>query len=188
MAIGPQPAATPAAAPPLDPPLVRPSFQGLRVVPVTAPACCNDNHPSRRLAAAAIPAGRQRLTSHWRESGGRLECHWQIEPADETSAAARKQAGQVSPDAATLFGRPRIWNTPAWFFRQGSLLVLYTGGDVGLRTALQEQLGEPFAHRAEADKRKLSGLAPPGESTTRSPAPSTAAPVRPVAPDAAFTS
>jgi hypothetical protein len=61
----------------------------LHVLPDTAPAYCNDNRPRRRLAAAAKPAAeRQRLTSHWRECGGRLECHWQIEPADETSAEA----------------------------------------------------------------------------------------------------
>jgi hypothetical protein len=58
------------------------------VVPETAPAYRNDNRPGRRLAAAAKSAGRQRLTSHWRTVSGRLECHWQIEPADETSAEA----------------------------------------------------------------------------------------------------
>jgi hypothetical protein len=59
----------------------------LHVLPETAPAYCNDNRPRRRLAAAAKPAaGRQLLTSHWRECGGRLEYHWQIGPADESSA------------------------------------------------------------------------------------------------------
>jgi len=59
----------------------------LHVRPETAPAYCNDNRPRRHLAAAAKPAaGRQRLTSHWHKSGGRLECRWEIELADESSA------------------------------------------------------------------------------------------------------
>jgi hypothetical protein len=60
----------------------------LRAVPETAPAYCNDNRPRRRLAAAAKPAAGRRLASHWRTACGRLECYWQIEPADEILAEA----------------------------------------------------------------------------------------------------
>jgi hypothetical protein len=54
----------------------------------TAPAYCNDNRPGRALAAASKRAGRLRPRCHWRAVGGRLECYWQIESADETSAEA----------------------------------------------------------------------------------------------------
>jgi hypothetical protein len=60
----------------------------LHVLPETAPAYCNDNRPRRRSAAVAKPAGRQRSPSHWATVSGRLECHWQIEAADESSAKA----------------------------------------------------------------------------------------------------
>jgi hypothetical protein len=51
-----------------------------------APVYCNDNRPGRRPAAASKPAGQQRLTCHWRTAGGRLECYWQTEPADDAEA------------------------------------------------------------------------------------------------------
>ena len=57
------------------------------MVPQAAPARCNDNRPERRLAAA-LKHARPQLTCHWgaAAAGGRLECHWEIEPADETTA------------------------------------------------------------------------------------------------------
>ena len=58
----------------------------LRALPETASAYCNDNRPGRRLVPAAKSAGRQQLTSHWGTVAGRLECHWQIEPADQAPA------------------------------------------------------------------------------------------------------
>ena len=57
-------------------------------VPHTAPAYCNDNRPGRRLAAASKRAERLRPRCHWRAIGGRLECFWEIERADETPAEA----------------------------------------------------------------------------------------------------
>jgi hypothetical protein len=47
----------------------------------------NDNHPCPRPALPPF-AGPQRLASHWRPAttDGRLECNWQVEPADETQA------------------------------------------------------------------------------------------------------
>jgi hypothetical protein len=60
------------------------------MVPEAAPTYCIYNHPDRRLAAASRRARPQGLTCHWRAAaaGGRVECNWQIEPADETSAEA----------------------------------------------------------------------------------------------------
>jgi hypothetical protein len=60
------------------------------MVPEAAPLHCNDNRSDRRPAAALRQARLQGLTCHWRAAaaGGRLECHWQIEPADEASAEA----------------------------------------------------------------------------------------------------
>ena len=60
------------------------------VVPEAAPVHCNDNRPNRHLAAVSQQARPHRLTCHWRAAaaGGGLECHWQIEPADETPAEA----------------------------------------------------------------------------------------------------
>jgi hypothetical protein len=57
-------------------------------VPRTAPAYCNDNQLGRRLAAASKRAERLRPRCHWRAIGGRLECYWEIERADETPAEA----------------------------------------------------------------------------------------------------
>jgi hypothetical protein len=64
------------------------------VVPEAAPSRCNDNRPDRRPAAALQRARPRGLTCHWQAaaSGGRLECHWQIEPADETPAEAPEQS------------------------------------------------------------------------------------------------
>jgi hypothetical protein len=65
------------------------------VVPEAAPSYCNDNRPDRRPAAVSQRVRPHGLTCHWRAAavGGRLECHWQIEPqdlpmADEASAEA----------------------------------------------------------------------------------------------------
>jgi hypothetical protein len=56
------------------------------MVPQAAPAHYNRNRPERHLAAALRHA-RPQLTCHWgaAAAGGRLECHWQIEPADEAA-------------------------------------------------------------------------------------------------------
>jgi len=121
--------------------------------------------------------------------GGQLHA-FQYETEDE----AEGKATEISPDAATLFGKPRAWNTPAWFFRQGTLLVLYTGNNGGLRKALTEQLGEPFAAKAEAEGRKLAGLAKeanssqPGEQPPATAASSTTAPAKAVDSPVAGTS
>jgi hypothetical protein len=60
------------------------------MVPEAAPTYCNDNRPDRRVAAALMRARPHGLTCHWRAgaAGGRLECHWRIEPLEETSAEA----------------------------------------------------------------------------------------------------
>jgi hypothetical protein len=57
------------------------------MVPQAAHAHFNDNRPERRLAAA-LKHARPQLTCHWgaAAAGGGLECHWQIEPVDETAA------------------------------------------------------------------------------------------------------
>jgi hypothetical protein len=54
------------------------------VVPEAAPSHCSDNRPDRRPAAAFRQARPHRLTCRWEPAaaGGRLECHWQIEPQD----------------------------------------------------------------------------------------------------------
>jgi hypothetical protein len=54
-----------------------------------APVHHNDNCSDRRRAAAS--ARPQRLARHWRAApaGGRLECHWQIEPVDVASEETR---------------------------------------------------------------------------------------------------
>src|ERR1700693_1491452 len=63
------------------------------MLPEAAPAHCNDNRPDRRLAAVLQRTGPQALTCHWAAAaGGRLECHWQIGPPDETSAQAPEQS------------------------------------------------------------------------------------------------
>jgi hypothetical protein len=55
--------------------------------PVT-PAHSNNNRPDRRFTSAPQRARRQVLVCRWRPGAttGRLECRWQIEPVDETSA------------------------------------------------------------------------------------------------------
>jgi hypothetical protein len=64
------------------------------MLPEAAPFHCSDNRPDRRPAAVLQRARPQGLTCHWQAaaSGGRLECHWQIEPADETPAEAPEQS------------------------------------------------------------------------------------------------
>jgi hypothetical protein len=51
------------------------------MVPEAAPVHCNDNRPDRRPAAVLKRARPQGLA-----------CHWQTEPADETSAEAPGQS------------------------------------------------------------------------------------------------
>ena len=81
----------------------------VHAVPALSSVPHNDNRPDGR---ASGNLGRsQRLVCHWRAgaTGGHLECYWQIEPADETEAAARSfMIGTVAravrravPDAAT---------------------------------------------------------------------------------------
>jgi hypothetical protein len=64
------------------------------MVPEATPAHFNDNRPDRRLAAALKRARPQGRTCHWRAAaaGGRLECHWQIAPADETATETPGQS------------------------------------------------------------------------------------------------
>jgi hypothetical protein len=64
------------------------------MVPEAALVHCNDNRPDRRPAAVSQRARAPRLACHWRAaaSGGGLECHWQIETADETPAEAPEQS------------------------------------------------------------------------------------------------
>jgi hypothetical protein len=99
----------------------------LRLVPDAVPVCCNDNRPGRRLAAAATPVGRQRLTSHWGRACGRLECYWQIEPADAASAEA---PGPVAPEGCGGSG-PSMRPEPIGFGRpqRASKLCLVQRGD-----------------------------------------------------------
>jgi hypothetical protein len=77
-----------------------------RVRPETAPAHRNDNRPSRHFAAVAKPVAGGRLTSHWRTVGGRLECYWQIESAEETSAEAPGPSCMESMRWRLVGGRP----------------------------------------------------------------------------------
>ena len=64
------------------------------VVPEAVATQSNDNRSDRVLAAASKRARPQGLTCHWRAAaaGGRLECHWQVEPADEAPAEAPGQS------------------------------------------------------------------------------------------------
>jgi hypothetical protein len=57
------------------------------LVPQAAPAHFIYSRPDHRLAAPSKHV-RPLLTCHWgtTAAGGGLECHWQIEPADETAA------------------------------------------------------------------------------------------------------
>jgi hypothetical protein len=59
---------------------------GRHFLPALAPARHNDNRLDGRRAAARRP----RLPCYWRPgaTNGRLECFWQIAPADEVSAEA----------------------------------------------------------------------------------------------------
>jgi hypothetical protein len=63
---------------------------GRPVLPALAPAHHNDNRPENHRVAGLRPARPQRLACHWRPdaTSGRLECFWQLEPADEVSAEA----------------------------------------------------------------------------------------------------
>lgn len=82
-------------------------------VPQAAPSHCNDNRPDRRLAALSKRARPHGLTCHWHvgAAGGRLECHWQIEPADETSTEA---PGQRCTTRQMLGRRGAAWRgTPS---------------------------------------------------------------------------
>jgi hypothetical protein len=49
---------------------------------------CNDNHPIRRLAAVSRRAPRRGLVCGWRPAPAtrRLECFWQVVPADAAAA------------------------------------------------------------------------------------------------------
>jgi hypothetical protein len=62
---------------------------GRQILPTPARLHHNDNRPDAHCAAAPRSA-RPRLASHWRReaTNGRLECFWQLEPADEVSAEA----------------------------------------------------------------------------------------------------
>ena len=63
---------------------------GRQFLPAPAPAHHNDNRPEGRRVAGPRLARPQRLACHWRPdaTSGRLECFWQLEPADEVSAEA----------------------------------------------------------------------------------------------------
>ena len=60
---------------------------GRQILPALAPSHHNDNRPENRRVASPRP---QRLACHWRPdaTSGRLECFWQLEPADEVAAEA----------------------------------------------------------------------------------------------------
>jgi hypothetical protein len=63
---------------------------GRQILPTPARLHHNDNRPDAHRAAAPRSARPQRLACHWRReaTNGRLECFWQLEPADEVSAEA----------------------------------------------------------------------------------------------------
>jgi hypothetical protein len=55
----------------------------------------NDHRPDRCLAVTPQRARRRVLVCQWRAEArtGRLECRWQIEPVEETSAENLDQCG-----------------------------------------------------------------------------------------------
>jgi hypothetical protein len=63
---------------------------GRRISPAAAHLHHNDNRPDGRGAARLRSARPRRLACHWRPdaTSGRLECFWQLEPAEEVSAEA----------------------------------------------------------------------------------------------------
>jgi len=80
-------------------------------LPVAKTAYVSDNHPVRRVTAASPRARRQILVCGWRQvpATGRLECFWQIEPAD---AAAAEEPGisRTTRRLSSVSARRRIFS------------------------------------------------------------------------------
>jgi hypothetical protein len=75
---------------------------------VPAPVHHNDNRPDRRLAA--VSPRPVRPTCRWRAGAdGRLECHWQIEPSDQTSAEVPRPRFKTCRPPGAAWGRQIVF-------------------------------------------------------------------------------
>ena len=58
---------------------------------------------------------------------------------------AEEQAAEVSPDAKTMFGSPKEWDSDAHFYQTGELIAVYHGSSDVMLTIMNRHFGKTFA-------------------------------------------
>jgi len=66
-----------------------------------------------------------------------------------TAAAARREAGRVSPDGSSVGTSTMSWMSTPHFFRKDNLIVIYVGDNAAVLRALAAVLGAQFAGGGE---------------------------------------